>query len=106
MKVYLSDPDKRPELQPSYLSSAAGIYDHFDVYIQFQVNFRILLCRSAQSAARYGTAVFVEDVSEHGVGNIGYADLHRRPVDAGRSNEKLHFVLFPDEGMLDGRHEL
>ena len=48
----------------------------------------------------------VEDVSEHVVGEIGHADLYRRPADADRADEELHLVLLPGEDMLDGRPDL
>ncbi len=44
----------------------------------------------------------MEDVSEHVVGEVGHADLYRRPADANRPNEELHLVLLSGKDMLDG----
>lgn len=53
-------------------------------------------------ASRGGTMAFGEDLSEHVVGKVGLADLHRRPDDADRADEELHLVLLPGEDVLDG----
>ncbi len=61
---------------------------------------------SGQPASYGGTASFVEDVSEHVVGDICHADLHARPADADGSDEELHLVFLPGEDMLDGGPDL
>ncbi|WP_156466584.1 hypothetical protein [Rhizobium sp. Leaf306] len=47
-----------------------------------------------------GTATFVEDVSEHVVGDIGHADLHLGSADSDRSDEELHLVSLLGKDML------
>ena len=61
---------------------------------------------SGRAASCDGTAAFVEDVSEHVVGDIRHADLHRRPADTNGPDEELHFVLLPGKDMLSGGPEL
>ena len=40
------------------------------------------------------TGSFVEDLSEHVIGDIGHTDLHRRLADANRANKELHLAFF------------
>lgn len=42
-----------------------------------------------------GTASFVEDVSEHVVGDIGHTDLHRRPADVSCPVSKIACAIDP-----------
>lgn len=74
--------------------------------LRFHAEFRGVTAPSGQPASYGGTASFVEDVAEHIVGEVGYADLHRRPADANRADEELHLVLLPGEDMLDGGPDL
>lgn len=49
-----------------------------------------------------GASVFVKDITEHVVGDIGHADLHLCPAYPNGPDEELHLVLLPGEDMLDG----
>jgi hypothetical protein len=51
-------------------------------------------------------ATFVEDVSEHVVGDIGHADLHLGSSNPDGPDEELHFVLLPCKDMLDSGPDL
>ena len=74
--------------------------------LRFCVGFRGVTALSGRHASCGGASPFVEDIAEHVVGDVGHADLHRRPVDANRPNEELHLVLLPGEHMLDGGPDL
>ena len=43
----------------------------------------------------------MEDIAKHVAGDLGHADLHRRPADANGADEELHLVLLPGEDMLE-----
>jgi hypothetical protein len=42
-----------------------------------------------------------EDEPSHIVDEVDHADLHRRPGDADRADEEVHFVLLHGEDVLD-----
>lgn len=50
---------------------------------------------SATSASRRLRFSGQPDIAQHVVGDIGHADLYRRPADTNGSNEELHLVLLP-----------
>lgn len=59
-----------------------------------------------QSSSCGSTLSFVEDVSEHVVGDVGPANLHLGLSNPDGPDEKFHPVLLRGEDMLDSRPDL
>ena len=56
---------------------------------------------AGRSSSYGGALCFVEDVSEHVVGDVGHAYFHLGPSNPDGPDEELHLVLLPGKDMLD-----
>lgn len=90
-----------PRFTPSLALTGMALGPPSRLAAIFELLIAALPPRAGRRSSRGGTLSFVEDVSEHVVGDVGHADLHLGPSNPDGPDELLHLVLLPSKDMLD-----